>query len=48
MYRKGIFTKERIINNQVQEIILALSATIEGQTTALVIKDKLENQNINH
>jgi len=38
--------KERITNNQVQEIILALSATIEGQTTALVIKDKLENQNI--
>ena len=38
--------KERNINNQVQEIILALSATIEGQTTALVIKDKLENQNI--
>ena len=38
--------KERIINNQVQEIILALSATIEGQTTALVIKDKLENQHI--
>ena len=38
--------KERIINNQVQEIILALSATIEGQTTALVIKDKLENQKI--
>ena len=38
--------KERIINNQVQEIILALSATIEGQSTALVIKDKLENQNI--
>ena len=38
--------KERIRNNQVQEIILALSATIEGQTTALVIKDKLESQNI--
>ena len=38
--------KERILNDQVQEIILALSATIEGQTTALVIKDKLENQNI--
>ena len=38
--------KERITNNQVQEIILALSATIEGQTTALVIKDKLENQKI--
>ncbi len=38
--------KERIINNQVQEVILALSATIEGQTTALVIKDKLESLNI--
>ena len=38
--------KERIINNKAQEIILALSATIEGQTTALVIKDKLESQNI--
>jgi len=37
---------ERITNNEVQEIILALSATIEGQTTALVIKDKLENYNI--
>ena len=38
--------KERITNNNVQEIILALSATIEGQTTALVIKEKLENHNI--
>ena len=37
---------ERITNNEVKEIILALSATIEGQTTALVIKDKLENYNI--
>ncbi|MEK9885608.1 MAG: recombination mediator RecR [Pelagibacteraceae bacterium] len=38
--------KERIQKNKVEEIILALSATIEGQTTALVIKDYLENLNI--
>ena len=38
--------RERIEINQVQEIILALSATIEGQTTALVIKDALESLNI--
>jgi recombination protein RecR len=38
--------KERIEINQAQEIILALSATIEGQTTALVIKDALESLNI--
>jgi len=38
--------KERIQKNKVEEIILALSATIEGQTTALVIKDYVENLNI--
>ena len=38
--------KERIEKNKVEEIILALSATIEGQTTALVIKDHLENLKI--
>ena len=38
--------RERIEIDQVQEIILALSATIEGQTTALVIKDALESLNI--
>jgi len=38
--------KERIENHKVQEVILALSATIEGQTTALVIKDALEKLNI--
>ena len=38
--------KERIESLKVQEIILALSATIEGQTTALVIKDALEDLNI--
>ena len=38
--------KERIINNQVQEIILALSATIEGQTTAYYIQDSLKETNV--
>ena len=38
--------KERIINNQVQEIILALSATIEGQTTAHYIEDAIKNDKI--
>lgn len=38
--------KERIENNKVHEVILALSATIEGQTTALVIKEALETLNI--
>jgi len=38
--------KERIENNDVKEVILALSATIEGQTTALVIKESLEKHNI--
>lgn len=37
---------ERILSNNVQEVILALSATIEGQTTALVIKDKLEKETL--
>ncbi len=38
--------KERIESHDIQEVILALSATIEGQTTALVIKDALEKLNI--
>ena len=38
--------KERLEKNSVDEIILALSATIEGQTTALVIKDFFEQSNI--
>ena len=38
--------KERIEKNKVEEIILALSATIEGQTTVLVIKDHLESLKI--
>jgi len=38
--------KERIEKNKVEEVILALSATIEGQTTALVIRDYLEKMNL--
>ena len=32
----------RIENNNIKEIILALSTTMEGQTTSFVIADKLE------
>ncbi len=39
---------DRINNNNVKEIILALSTTMEGQTTSFVIADKLENfENLN-
>ena len=38
--------KERIIINQVQEIILALSATIEGQTTAYYIQESLNETKV--
>ena len=33
---------KRIEKNNVNEIILALSTTMEGQTTSFVISDKLE------
>lgn len=33
---------DRIKNNNIKEIILALSTTVEGQTTSFVIADKLE------
>ena len=33
---------KRIETNNVKEIILALSTTMEGQTTSFVIADKLE------
>ena len=43
----GIFYSSLICEqNKVEEIILALSATIEGQTTALVIRDYLEKMNL--
>ena len=36
----------RIKNDSIEEIIIATSATIEGQTTAFYIKDSLKDFNI--
>lgn len=38
--------QDRIEKSNIEEIILALSATIEGQTTALVIKDFFDSSKI--
>ena len=35
--------EKRIQQNEITEVILALSTTMEGQTTTHVIADKLEN-----
>ena len=37
---------ERIKKNNIEEVILATSATVEGQTTAFYIKDSLKNTTI--
>ena len=37
---------ERVSKNSVKEVILATSATVEGQTTAHYIQDSLKNLNI--
>ncbi|MFL2886490.1 MAG: recombination mediator RecR [Candidatus Pelagibacter sp.] len=37
---------ERIKQNNIDEVILGTSATVEGQTTAFYIQDKLRNMNI--
>jgi recombination protein RecR len=37
---------DRVKNNSVKEIILATSATIEGQTTAHYIQDSLKNEKV--
>ena len=42
---KSITPIKRIEKNNVQEVILALSTTMEGQTTSYVISDKLERIN---
>ena len=36
----------RIRNDNIDEVILATSATVEGQTTAFYIKDSLKNTNV--
>ena len=37
---------ERIKNDSIDEVILATSATVEGQTTAFYIQDSLKNTNV--
>jgi len=37
---------ERVKKDKIEEVILATSATVEGQTTAYYIKDSLKNLNI--
>ncbi len=37
---------DRVKKNNIDEVILATSATVEGQTTAFYIKDSLKNLNI--
>ena len=37
---------ERVIKDKIEEVILATSATVEGQTTAYYIQDSLKNINV--
>ena len=37
---------ERVKKDKIEEVILATSATVEGQTTAYYIQDSLKNLNI--
>ena len=37
---------ERVKNDNIDEVILATSATVEGQTTAFYIQDSLKNSNV--
>ena len=37
---------ERVNREKIEEVILATSATVEGQTTAYYIKDSLKNSNV--
>lgn len=37
---------ERVSENNIEEVILALSATVDGQTTAHYVADTLSNENI--
>ena len=38
---------DRVKKDKIGEVILALSETVEGQTTAYYIKDSLKNSNVN-
>ena len=37
---------ERVVKDKIDEVILATSATVEGQTTAYYIKDSLKKTNV--
>jgi len=37
---------ERVKKDNIEEVILALSSTVEGQTTAFYIQDSLKNTNV--
>ena len=37
---------ERVKKDKIEEVILATSATVEGQTTAFYIQDSLKNTNV--
>ena len=37
---------KRVKNDNIEEVILATSATVEGQTTAFYIQDSLKNTNV--
>ena len=37
---------ERVKKNNIEEVILALSQTVEGQTTAFYIQDSLKQTNV--
>jgi recombination protein RecR len=38
---------ERVVKDNIDEVIIATSATVEGQTTAYYIKDSLKKTNVN-
>ena len=38
---------DRVKKNKIGEVILALSETVEGQTTAYYVRDSLKNSNVN-
>ena len=38
---------ERVVRDGIEEVIIATSATVEGQTTAYYIKDSLKKTNVN-
>ena len=37
---------KRVVNDKIEEVIIATSATVEGQTTAFYIQDKLKDTKV--